>query len=55
MHANTLPDFGFATQCPLQGSKKKMLETFCGSYAYAAPEILGAQKYEGKSADIWSL
>ena len=46
-------DFGFATRFPT--SKQKLLETFCGSYAYAAPEILQAEKYDGKIADIWSL
>ena len=46
-------DFGFATRFPT--NKQKLLETFCSSYAYAAPEILQAEKYDGKIADIWSL
>jgi len=48
-----ISDFGFATRFPT--NKQKLLETFCGSYAYAAPEILQAEKYDGKIADIWSL
>ncbi|KAK3710167.1 hypothetical protein QZH41_010564, partial [Actinostola sp. cb2023] len=48
-----ISDFGFATRSP--SNRSKLLETFCGSYAYAAPEILQAQKYDGKFADVWSL
>ncbi|XP_065682916.1 testis-specific serine/threonine-protein kinase 5 isoform X2 [Hydra vulgaris] len=48
-----ITDFGFATRFP--SNKNVLLETFCGSYAYAAPEILQAEKYDGKIADIWSL
>ena len=46
-----LSDFGFATQQP----QDKMLSTFCGSYAYAAPEILTGSCYNGKATDVWSL
>ncbi|XP_065055172.1 uncharacterized protein LOC135683751 [Rhopilema esculentum] len=48
-----ISDFGFATRFPT--TRQPLLETFCGSYAYAAPEILQAEKYDGKAADIWSL
>ena len=48
-----LTDFGFATRYPT--NKCKLLSTFCGSYAYAAPEILQAHKYDGKCADMWSM
>ena len=49
----SLTDFGFATRYP--NNKCKLLSTFCGSYAYAAPEILMAHHYDGKCADIWSM
>ncbi|XP_045716930.1 testis-specific serine/threonine-protein kinase 5-like [Phyllostomus hastatus] len=47
-----LTDFGFANQ---SGIKKALLSTFCGSMAYAAPEILMSKKYSGEQADLWSL
>lgn len=46
-----LADFGFArVLVPPQLSK-----TFCGSAAYAAPELLQGIPYIGTFADIWSL
>ncbi|XP_072051740.1 uncharacterized protein [Amphiura filiformis] len=48
-----ISDFGFACRFPT--NRCNMLSTFCGSYAYAAPEILSARNYDGKLADIWSL
>eukprot|EP00045_Choanoeca_perplexa_P001872 m.22138 g.22138 ORF g.22138 m.22138 type:complete len:410 (+) comp11208_c0_seq2:254-1483(+) len=45
-------DFGFATVVPSTSSK---LMTHCGSYAYAAPEILTGQPYQGNKSDAWSL
>jgi len=45
-----LADFGFARKlAPTELSK-----TFCGSAAYAAPELLQGIPYIGTTADIWS-
>lgn len=46
-----IADFGFArTIGPLEKSK-----TYCGSAAYAAPELLQGMPYKGVIADVWSL
>eukprot|EP00056_Hartaetosiga_gracilis_P005257 m.82848 g.82848 ORF g.82848 m.82848 type:complete len:473 (-) comp12104_c0_seq1:288-1706(-) len=45
-------DFGFAT---ITTGIDEGLKTHCGSYAYAAPEILRGQTYNGGKSDIWSL
>ncbi|KAG0026103.1 hypothetical protein BGZ81_006610 [Podila clonocystis] len=46
-----LIDFGFTREC----ESKKLLESYCGSAAYTAPEIILGKKYSGPEADIWSL
>nr|XP_016930314.1 SNF-related serine/threonine-protein kinase [Drosophila suzukii] len=46
-----LTDFGFSNKF-LPGQK---LETFCGSLAYSAPEILLGDSYDAPAVDIWSL
>ena len=45
-----ISDFGFARK-----HEGKLLETYCGSYAYAAPEIILGEPYIGEPADIWSM
>ncbi|KAJ3033686.1 Protein kinase [Rhizophlyctis rosea] len=42
-------DYGFATP------DDSLLDTFCGSIAYASPEMLCSQKYAGTGADVWSM
>ncbi|ORZ02917.1 hypothetical protein BCR43DRAFT_510049 [Syncephalastrum racemosum] len=44
-------DFGFARQA----DARQLLETFCGSLAYSAPEVIRRQKYTGPETDVWSL
>ena len=44
-----LSDFGFACYC------YKMSETYCGSAAYSAPEIIQEKPYNPMLSDSWSL
>ncbi|CAO1636623.1 unnamed protein product [Sympodiomycopsis kandeliae] len=46
-----LGDFGFTRE--FEG--KRLMETFCGTTGYAAPEMLAGKKYTGEEVDIWSL
>lgn len=44
-----ISDFGFARKY------NSNLKTFCGSFAYAAPEVILGNPYNGPLADIWSM
>lgn len=44
-----ISDFGFARKYQAN------LKTFCGSFAYAAPEVILGNPYDGPLADIWSM
>lgn len=48
-----LIDFGLARDFSV--SEDKMLETFCGSPSYTAPELLEKKRYDGKMVDVWCL
>lgn len=50
-----LTDFGFCRRCRDDLGKRVLSKTFCGSAAYAAPEILQGQPYNPKMYDVWSL
>lgn len=45
-----LVDFGFARKF----KKGDLLQTFCGSYAYASPEILKQRPYKPQPVDLWA-
>lgn len=51
-----LSDFGFARgHVRPKNGHIPLSETFCGSYAYASPEILKGIPYQPQFADIWSM
>jgi serine/threonine protein kinase len=39
-----LADFGFTREY----DPRRLLETWCGTYSYAAPEVLEGEKYSGE-------
>jgi len=43
-------DFGFASNC-----NDQLLEDWCGTFPYIAPEVIKKRPYNAKKADIWSL
>ncbi|XP_028936830.1 testis-specific serine/threonine-protein kinase 3 isoform X2 [Ornithorhynchus anatinus] len=48
-----LTDFGFAKVLPK--SHQELSQTFCGSTAYAAPEVLQGVPHDSTKGDIWSM
>lgn len=50
-----LSDYGFARSCVDGNGDSVWSETFCGSLAYVAPEILKGNPYRPKMADMWSF
>ncbi|EEB16115.1 cAMP-dependent protein kinase catalytic subunit, putative [Pediculus humanus corporis] len=50
-----LSDFGFARgHMRIKNGVAPLSDTFCGSYAYASPEILKGVPYQPQLSDIWS-
>ncbi|KAJ8878061.1 hypothetical protein PR048_022524 [Dryococelus australis] len=49
-----IDDVGFARHCVGSNGRRTLSRTFCGSAAYAAPELLSGTSYNPKLADVWS-
>ncbi|KAH0622120.1 hypothetical protein JD844_024138 [Phrynosoma platyrhinos] len=47
-------DFGLSNIMKFEGLSQELLNTQCGSPAYAAPELLAHKKY-GPKVDVWSI
>ncbi|EMP42601.1 Hormonally up-regulated neu tumor-associated kinase [Chelonia mydas] len=47
-------DFGLSNTMKFEGVSQELLNTQCGSPAYAAPELLAHKKY-GPKVDVWSI
>ncbi|KAM9369656.1 testis-specific serine/threonine-protein kinase 3 [Phaethornis superciliosus] len=52
-HTLKLTDFGFAKLIPRDGAE--LSRTFCGSTAYAAPEVLWGVPHDSRKGDVWSM
>ena len=51
-----ISDFGFSRTCFVNQTGERLLSnTYCGSAAYAAPEILKVKPYNAMISDVWSL
>ncbi|XP_061191127.1 testis-specific serine/threonine-protein kinase 1-like [Saccostrea echinata] len=51
----TVSDFGFSRMYLDQQHNAVMCKTYCGSRAYASPELLRGLPYDPRTNDVWSL
>lgn len=49
-----LSDFGFS-RFVMKDGMVELSSTYCGSFDYAAPEILKGQPYDAKASDMWAF
>ncbi|XP_055610054.1 testis-specific serine/threonine-protein kinase 3-like isoform X2 [Uranotaenia lowii] len=49
-----LSDFGFSRYI-MENGEVELSRTYCGSFDYAAPEILKGQPYDAKASDMWAF
>lgn len=55
-HNAKLSDFGFTRELPfITHGSKSLLNEFCGTGAYMAPELIQRNPYSGIKIDIWAL
>ena len=51
-----IADFGFSRTCfNNKTGQRRLSDTYCGSAAYAAPEILKVKPYDAMISDVWSM
>ena len=51
----TITDFGFARSIKSEGCDHILSKTFCGSAAYASPELVSGIPYDPKPNDVWGM
>ncbi|GBN96943.1 Testis-specific serine/threonine-protein kinase 1, partial [Araneus ventricosus] len=54
-HRIKIIDFGFCRSTVDSNKRRRLSETFCGSTAYAAPEVLQGLPYNPMMYDVWSM